>query len=39
MIPLIDRRLNGNNKSAANRERFLRRYKEQLRKSVKDMIG
>ena len=39
MIHLIDRRLNGNNKSAANRERFLRRYKEQLRKSVKDMIG
>jgi len=39
VIHLVDRRLNGNNKSAANRERFLRRYKEQLRKSVKDMIG
>jgi uncharacterized protein len=39
VIHLIDRRPNGNNKSAANRQRFLRRYKEQLRKSVKDMIG
>ncbi len=39
MFQLIDRRLNGNNKSAANRERFLRRYKEQLRKSVKDLVG
>ena len=39
MIYLIDRRLNGNNKSAANRERFLQRYKAQLRQSVKDMIG
>lgn len=39
MIHLVDRRLNGNNKSAANRERFLRRYKEHLQKSVKDMIG
>ncbi len=39
MFHLIDRRLNGSNKSAANRERFLRRYKAQLQKSVKDMIG
>ena len=39
MIHLIDRRLNSSNKSATNRERFLRRYKAQLRKSVKDMIG
>ncbi len=39
MIHLIDRRLNGSNKSAANRERFLRRYKAQLRQSVKGMIG
>ena len=39
MINLIDRRLNGRNKSAANRERFLRRYKEQIRKSVQDMAG
>ena len=39
MLNLIDRRLNGRNKSAANRERFLRRYKEQIRKSVQDMVG
>jgi uncharacterized protein len=39
VINLIDRRLNGRNKSAANRERFLRRYKEQIRKSVQDMAG
>ncbi len=39
MFQLIDRRPNGNNKSAANRERFLRRYKAQLRKSVQDMVG
>lgn len=38
MNSLIDRRLNGRNKSAANRERFLRRYKEQIRKSVHDMV-
>jgi uncharacterized sporulation protein YeaH/YhbH (DUF444 family) len=38
MNSLIDRRLNGRNKSAANRERFLRRYKEQIRKAVGDMI-
>ena len=39
MLNLIDRRLNGRNKSAANRERFLRRYKEQIRKSVQGMVG
>lgn len=38
MNSLIDRRLNGRNKSAVNRERFLRRYKEQIRKAVGDMI-
>jgi len=36
---LIDRRLNGRNKSAVNRERFLRRYKEHVRRAVKDMIA
>jgi uncharacterized sporulation protein YeaH/YhbH (DUF444 family) len=36
---LIDRRLNGPNKSAVNRERFLRRYKEHIRRAVKDMIA
>jgi uncharacterized sporulation protein YeaH/YhbH (DUF444 family) len=39
MSILIDRRLNDRNKSAPNRERFLRRYKEQIRKSVTDLIS
>lgn len=38
MNSLIDRRLNGRNKSAVNRERFLRRYKDQIRKAVQDLI-
>ena len=38
MNSLIDRRLNGGNKSAVNRERFLRRYKDQIRKAVHGMI-
>jgi uncharacterized sporulation protein YeaH/YhbH (DUF444 family) len=38
MISLIDRRLNGRNKSAVIRERFLRRYKDQIRKAVHGMI-
>ncbi|GAB7125866.1 YeaH/YhbH family protein [Silvimonas sp. JCM 19000] len=40
MHHLIDRRLNGKNKSAVNRERFLKRFKSQIRdavaRSVKD---
>ena len=40
MLHLIDRRLNGRNKSAVNRERFLRRYKEHIAtRCVKDMIA
>jgi uncharacterized sporulation protein YeaH/YhbH (DUF444 family) len=39
MLHLIDRRLNGRNKSAVNRERFIRRYKEHIRGAVKDMIA
>ena len=31
---LIDRRLQGKNKSAVNRERFLRRYKNQIKEAV-----
>ena len=31
---IIDRRLAGKNKSIGNRERFLRRYKEQIREAV-----
>jgi uncharacterized sporulation protein YeaH/YhbH (DUF444 family) len=36
---LIDRRLNGRNKSAVNRERFMRRYKEHIRRAVKGMVA
>jgi len=36
---LIDRRLNGRNKSAVNRERFIRRYKEHIKRAVKDMVA
>ena len=39
MSYLIDRRLNGRNKSAVNRVRFLRRYKTQIRDAVKKMVG
>lgn len=34
MVHLIDRRLQGKNKSAINRERFLRRYKSQIKDAV-----
>lgn len=34
MVHLIDRRLQGKNKSAVNRERFLRRYKAQIKDAV-----
>lgn len=39
MSIVIDRRLNDRNKSASNRARFLRRYKEQMKKAVTDMVG
>ena len=39
MTQIIDRRLNGKNKSAVNRQRFLRRFREQIRKSVSDAIS
>jgi uncharacterized protein len=35
---IIDRRLAGKNKSVGNRERFLRRYKEQIKEAVKRAI-
>ena len=38
MISIIDRRLAGKNKSIGNRERFLRRYKEQIKGAVKRAI-
>ncbi len=38
MLHIIDRRLAGKNKSIGNRERFLRRYKEQIKDAVKRAI-
>ncbi|MFO1271501.1 MAG: YeaH/YhbH family protein [Rubrivivax sp.] len=38
MQSIIDRRLAGKNKSIGNRERFLRRHKEQIREAVKRAI-
>ena len=35
---IIDRRLSGKNKSIGNRERFLRRHKEQIREAVKRAV-
>jgi uncharacterized sporulation protein YeaH/YhbH (DUF444 family) len=34
MAHFIDRRLNGKNKSAVNRQRFIRRYKKQIKQAV-----
>ena len=39
MAYIIDRRLNSKNKSTVNRQRFLKRYKKQIRKSVADAVG
>ncbi|MDQ6684651.1 MAG: YeaH/YhbH family protein [Pseudomonadota bacterium] len=38
MQQIIDRRLAGKNKSIGNRERFLRRYQDQLREAVKKAV-
>ena len=38
-LQIIDRRLAGKNKSIGNRERFLRRYKEQISDAVKRAIS
>lgn len=39
MSQVIDRRVNGKNKSAVNRQRFLRRFKEQIKKSVSEAVA
>jgi len=39
MTHFIDRRLNGKNKSSVNRQRFLRRYKSQIKQSIADAIN
>lgn len=38
MSQFIDRRLNGKNKSTVNRQRFIRRNKEQIKKSVAEAV-
>jgi len=35
---VVDRRLNGKNKSAVNRERFLRRYRHHIKKAVAEAV-
>ncbi|MEH6563864.1 MAG: YeaH/YhbH family protein [Halopseudomonas sp.] len=39
MSYVIDRRLNGKNKSTVNRQRFLRRYKSHIKKAVEEAVG
>lgn len=39
MAQLIDRRPNAKNKSTVNRQRFIRRYKKQIKKAIADQIG
>ena len=39
MAYFIDRRLNGKNKSMVNRQRFLRRYKSQIKQSIAEAIN
>lgn len=39
MSYVIDRRVNGKNKSTVNRQRFLRRYKAHIKKAVEEAIG
>ena len=39
MAHFIDRRLNNKGKSTVNRQRFLRRYKDQIKRSVADAVS
>ncbi|WP_419534334.1 YeaH/YhbH family protein [Endozoicomonas sp.] len=39
MSIIIDRRLNGKNKSTVNRQRFLERYKRHIKKAVSDAVN
>jgi uncharacterized sporulation protein YeaH/YhbH (DUF444 family) len=39
MATFIDRRLDGKNKSTVNRQRFIRRFKTQLKKAVADAMN
>lgn len=39
MSQLVDRRLSGKNRSAVNRQRFLRRFKAQIRKAASEVVS
>lgn len=39
MSYIIDRRLNGKNKSMANRQRFLKRYRQHIKEAVSDAVN
>ena len=39
MTQVIDRRLSGKNKSAVNRQRFIRRFKAQIKRAVADAVS
>ncbi|MCY0963819.1 YeaH/YhbH family protein [Parathalassolituus penaei] len=39
MSYIVDRRLNGKNKSMVNRQRFLRRYKQHIKEAVSDAVN
>ena len=38
MAQIVDRRLNGKNKSAVNRQKFIRRFHHQIKKSLENII-
>ncbi|TVP53428.1 MAG: YeaH/YhbH family protein [Halomonadaceae bacterium] len=38
MSHIVDRRLNGKNKSAVNRDRFLRRYRKHIKRAVSEAV-
>ncbi|MGZ8188563.1 MAG: YeaH/YhbH family protein [Methylosarcina sp.] len=38
MVQIVDRRLNGKNKSAVNRRKFIDRFRSQIKKAVADAI-
>ncbi|VAW65333.1 UPF0229 protein YeaH [hydrothermal vent metagenome] len=39
MAQIVDRRLNGKNKSAVNRQKFIRRFRRQIKKSIENIIS
>ncbi|MGZ8185681.1 MAG: YeaH/YhbH family protein [Methylobacter sp.] len=39
MVQIVDRRLNGKNKSAVNRQKFIHRFRSQIKKAVADAIS